>query len=553
MKPKVTQSALSRYRQRRGMPALPAAPRRHRVFASVLLLAIAAAALSGVLWWRIQGPEETPATVAMTYELDLTDAVRGDLGVTLVMSGDLPGDLELTFAPSALAGPGAVRLLGLEAWTLNEDGSQGLALETAETPGGWSVKAGGATRVGLDYRLRVRGTPRSQQDVRRHISAPLHGGVRAAGYEVFLQPVGITPRTLTLAIHNPAGTPLLAPWPAQASGNHPHRQPEMVAENSIGQAHIASGLGYRPADVQPLAGGSGQAAVTGPLRPASLLFHPRGLQDLNNALLACGDLRTRRADVRGTSIGLGTDRDWIFDLDEARDLIARIARTEIAFFGSAPTDHITALLGANVIHADGGFDAYGLHIGSSLLVLLDPGTTAEGLRENAASVIAHEMFHGWLGEAIPQTDPATLWFTEGVTTWYAARMLTVAGIWNSDHATEVLGGRLRRDYAGSPFLGRMPVAAAAGEVMADPDQVRYAYAGAVAVCMALDRHLARRSGMMQPLDEVLRVLYREHRDRPLTRDNLVAVIHQVTGVDCTAWLDEHAYGTAALPPVEELI
>jgi predicted metalloprotease with PDZ domain len=225
----------------------------------------------------------------------------------------------------------------------------------------------------------------------------------------------------------------------------------------------------------------------------------------------------------------------------------------MAFFGSAPSDQITVLLSANDITGDERFDVYGVHTGSSVLVMLDRGTTWGMLEEQAASVIAHEMFHGWLGEAIRQTEPSLLWFTEGATTWYAARMLTAAGVWRPDHARGVLGARLDRDYANNGLLGRMSVADAAAEVMASAEQVRYGYAGGVTACVALDEMLAQASGKARPLDEVVRRLYREHRGQALTRELLESAIEASTGVRCGPWLDTYVYGKTALPPLGSLL
>ena len=164
------------------------------------------------------------------------------------------------------------------------------------------------------------------------------------------------------------------------------------------------------------------------------------------------------------------------------------------------------------------------------------------------------MFHGWLGEAIPQSDPATLWFTEGATTWYAARMLTAAGIWSPEHAR---GAPWRRAWTGTtaptPCWGRCPWPTAAAEVMAEAGQVRFAYAGGVAACMALDQWLGTASGLERPLDAVLRHLYETRGDEPLSRASLEAAVHAVTGVDCGWWLDEHVYGKTALPPSDHVI
>ncbi|PJA77004.1 hypothetical protein CO151_00700 [bacterium CG_4_9_14_3_um_filter_65_15] len=540
-----SQSALQRYKVRRG--ASPAVACHHTNWPLLAVLAVIPVLIYALVH-RAQGPSSAP--LDLTYELDLGAAPRGELGVTLMVTGSLPEHLEIGLAPTSFSGADPLhRIVRFTAWELDDGGIRLRELPSRRTADTWQIDSRGVARLAVSYRVLLPVVSRGQGDIRHHISAPVDGGVRAAGFEVFLQPQPFAGGDITVAVHNPLALTFLSPWPAlvRSDGAIAAPHPE------TGRASVASGLGYRPFDGDKIPRATASTDPTAAPVPSNLLFHPRDLADMGNALLACGNLRTAVTQARGTVIQLGTDRDWPFTLADACDLAAAIARTEIGFFGGAPSNQITILLAANDITAAGGFDAYGLHTGSSVLVLLNPATTPEQLHEDVASIIAHEMFHGWLGEAIPQTDPETLWFTEGMATWFAARMLHACGIWTPAHAREVLADRLSRNYAESPLLGRMSVAGAAAEVMASPEQVRFAYAGGVAACIALERRLAARSGMMQPLDEVLRVLFDRYRDRPLSRENLVQVIHEVTGVDCALWLDSYVYGTSALPPVEQLI
>ncbi|MFH2053681.1 MAG: M1 family aminopeptidase [bacterium] len=562
---RASQSALERYVSRRGGdpdrlrphsgdPGGSQAPSSGRNRPWSLLAVLIPALLLGLTVWGLYPRTSHP--LDLTYEVDLGAAPRGILTITMIAEGKLPDELDLEFAPGVYAETrDGVEVHTPEAFLLLEDGSRGRALPLSPTPDGWRLHASGASRVGVSYRIDLYLAPGMEQDVRMHITAPVNGGLRAAGYEIFLEPVGHPAGTLTVAVHNPGNLPFLVPWPALVDRNLAAAAVADSARDPVGPASIAPGLpGFRP-ETSTADGRGGQGPRLPDTHPvaASLLYHPRDLADLNNALLVCGDIRTAASQARDTVIRFATDRQWSFPVDLAVDLVRRIARTEIGFFGDAPTRQITVMLAANTVTAEGGFDCYGLHTGSSVLVMLHPETTWEQFTGNVASVIAHEMFHGWLGEAIPQTDPQTLWFTEGATTWYAARMLTAAGVWTPEYAREVLQGRLARDYAGNPLMGRMPIATAASEVMASAGQVRFAYAGGVAACMALDQHLAAATGMMRPLDEVLRYLYTERAGAPFDRRALQAAILTVTGVDCAGWLDAHVYGNSPLAPLDRLI
>ena len=555
---KKRQTALDKYKTKRGSQAPEELNWLGRVrffpyWRIVFLLCLATMAAATHIVLR-PGPR-TP--VNLTYDIDLSEAANGTLIITMITEGELPAELELAFPAGVFGDNGnGVQAHNPSGRVLGADGSVGRPLAIEETADGWRLSTQQVNRAGFIYRVDLARIGGAEEDIRRYISTPVSGGLRAAGFEIFLEPVGLDVREITVSMHNPAGMAVLVPWPALVKGRDlaaEQRRHQPPAETPVGEASLGFSEGFRPAD-----GLSVPTATSDPLDAtgavqSNLLYHPRDMADLNNSLIICGNIRTLEGRARDTVIQFATDRDWLFGDEDALDLIRRIARTEMGFFGSAPTDQITVLLSANEVTAQEGFDIYGVHTGSSVLVMMDPTTTWGILEEQVASVIAHEMFHGWLGEAIPQTDPDMLWFTEGATSWYAARMLVSAGIWSPEHARTILAARLDRDYARNPLFGRMSVAEAASEVMASADQVRFGYGGGTNACMVLDQMLAAASGAHRPLDEVLRTLYAKRSRGNLTRELLEQTILEVTGVDCRAWLTTHVYGRTSLPPSEQLI
>ena len=561
-------SALLRYKARReGQPVadLPdATPRRRGPTHNTLpwkaaRIASLVALFSAIAWWFIPQP---PAPVDLTYEIDLAGAAEGQLAITLIAEGQLPDDLDLEFPPGVFGDAGnGVTPRSPSAHVLRADGRPGRPLDLEQTGDGWRLRTARQHRVGFIYHVDLARTSGLETDIRRHISTPVAGGVRVAGFEVFLEPAEVPVSSITVTVHNPEDLAVLVPWPALVHGAHTRTRLNGLAEAAepaqdtpAAPAHIGAGQGFRPA-----AGGDGERPkpvlrrADSAALSSNLFYHPQDLADLNNALLICGHIRTATAQVHDCVIQYATDGEWLFPDEDVLDLVRSIARTETGFFGSAPTPQITVILAANEVNTADSFDVYGVHTGSSVLVMVRPDITWGELEEQAASVIAHEMFHGWLGEALGQRNDDTLWFTEGATTWFAARMLTAAGIWNPEHSRRMLYARLERDYVTSPLRGQMPVAEAAADVMADAGQVRYAYAGSVAACMALDQWLAEQSGKQRPLDEVLRHLYVQYAGQTLTRRMIEDAVAAVTGVDCGPWLEAYVYGKSALPPVDRLI
>lgn len=531
---------------RSGRPALPRRrPRRFRARRAVWLGG-AALLLAGALWWAsLRG--ERPLDLA--YTVDLAEAAAGRLTVTLALGGTVPRTLTLA-RPAGLCGDAASRppVSDLAAWNHTQDGGRGAPLPWRADGDRWLVDAssargaaglagafpwggpagggaggdGGAGGAGDDggghnaalarpaasvrYTVTLAPPPAGGADIRGHICAAAPGGWRAGAFHLFLVPEGAAARAVAVRFVDTAGAGaggagagrLAAPWPASGT---------------------ADGVVYRPA----------------------------GLDDLANALLAGGDLRLREEDVDGCTLRIALRGEWDFPDAELGRLLRRLAAAEAAFFGGAPRPSALVLVEPNPLPAAAGFDDLGLHAGSSVLLLLEPRTTWADLADRAASVAAHELFHGWLGEAIRPAGPELAWFVEGATAWYTARFLVETGTWTAERAEWVLGARVDQHYARSALLGRETVAGAAADLLRDGETTRFAYAGGCLAAASLDVWLAGDdAGARHPLDAVLRDLYARRAEGPLDRAALEAAVRRAAGRDCGPWLDRFVYGKEAL-------
>jgi predicted metalloprotease with PDZ domain len=466
------------------------------------------AALGAVAYFAVP---RARSPMSLHYDVDLSSAEASQLLVEMTLTGELPEPLELVFPPGAfVARQPRIETTVFSAAHLSGTDSEPEPLPLAVTPEGWRIHHHGKRQIRVVYQLDLSPTSSLEEDIRHHLTVPTADGFRAAGFHVFLTPSRGEVAGITIEFRHTAGGQLLAPWPARAMTPPP------------------------PGD------------------EGGIQYHPAGLYDLTNSLLAWGDLQVTEYQLEACSLHLAVHGEWYFAGSDLERLLRRIAATEIEFFGSAPHPAVACLTTANPVDTQDSFDYYGVHAGQSVLLFLDPQTSHADLAEKAASVVAHEMFHGWLGEAIRQDDPTMLWFTEGATTWYTARMLVAAKIWTPDRAAEVLGQRISRDYFGSELLNQISVADAAARVMQDGATVRFAYAGGSLAAAALDRHLAQQTSTPHPLDDVLRHLYDQQSGQALTRDALVATVRAVCGVECDAWLDRYVYANEPLPQLDML-
>jgi hypothetical protein len=495
-----------------------------------------------------------PSPLTLAYDVSLLEAEESRLAVTLTMEGDLPRPLLFVL-------PGQIDAISDEiptAWLpgitirdahhLNPDGTARRLLSVSHEDYGWLLHHKGQSPTRLVYAVDLKQASALDEDIRRHLTVPYRNGFRAAGYHIFLVPDGVDSCRVTVRFQANTEGVLAVPWPQQnrattwSLSHRNHRTSTGTAAEAL--AGVATD--------QPLAQGTG-TLDTRSSRPYTVgTYDPTDLRDLFAALIAWGDIRLMNREIDGCHLRVGLGDSWLFEDNDLVYLLTRIAKAEIDFFGSPPQPAILCLVAPNPVFAREGFDYYGVHVGHSILLFLDPEITYADLAERAANVVAHEMFHGWLGEAIRHEDPTMLWFVEGATTWYAARILKETGIWTPWRAESVVGERIDHNYYGNELLGAISLADAAAGIMSDAVTTRFAYAGGTLAAAALDRWLATGSGAVRPLDEVLRYLYTQRRGTVLTRTELEQAVATVTGVDCSTWLDTYVYGKETLPRQETL-
>ncbi len=489
--------------------------RRRTLFAGKsklwILLLVAAIATA----WGFTVPREAEP-LSYDYQVDLANSDWGEVGIVLTITGRAPDSLELEFAGGLLGGnQGGPVFTMVKACQTDgyHNGARPVSYEANETS--ITVHPTVDYPLELTYTIQLKADNILDEDLSNHLSVQTRNSIRAAGFSIFLIPVNGEANNISVTFSGHQTDALLAPWPT---------------------------LPEAP-DIEP-------AAST---VPGSTTYYPGDMRDLFNSFIACGDLRLTTIDIGPCTFQLATDTNWLFDDRDVTGLARRIAHAEVEFFGSVPQPVITCLLTENRVSASSGFDTFGIHTGCSILLMLDPATSYTNLKEHGASILAHEMFHGWLGEAIRQEEPDMLWFTEGATTLYSARLLAAAGIWSETEARDRLNLRYRYDYFDNPAREHYSIAVAAADVLGDTDTIRLAYAGGALACEQLDSWLASRTGHEHPLDDVLRELYATCDQGPLTRIKLTTTVQTVTGWDCRNWLTRFVYGNQTLPQTEPMI
>ena len=262
------------------------------------------------------------------------------------------------------------------------------------------------------------------------------------------------------------------------------------------------------------------------------------VSELPMTLVAAGDYRFLEMSVMGVSLVLAIGGEWSFRDDELFETVQSIVSEEIAMFDSSPRDRHLVICDDNPVKGGRGFDYYGVHFGGTVLLFLDPAIDRSELYGAPMSIIAHEFFHNWNGEALQPVDDSFMWFTEGATVYFSYRVLLKAGIINDlqyDAAESAIIGRCRENA----LRGSVNLSMAGNSDLSDREMVILLYDGGFLAARAIDERISSITGGGSGLIDVIRRLYREDPDgREIGVDDLNAAILAETGVDLSVFIEE---------------
>lgn len=241
------------------------------------------------------------------------------------------------------------------------------------------------------------------------------------------------------------------------------------------------------------------------------------LSELRGGLYVAGaGLRVHPCDIRGRALVVTIEGDrWRFEDEAFVDVARRIVELERDFFD----DHADPFYWISLI-AVGEPGEHALSIGGtgltncfSLCMLPDASLDDEAGGREIVRVLAHETFHEWNGLVIERRDPEELvyWFSEGVTDFYARRLLHRAGWLDADGYAESLNEMLAA-YWQSPVRGE-PNERILEDFWSSSDVQRLPYLRGDLVALLVDDAIRSASGGARSLDDLMRELVREAREQ----------------------------------------
>jgi predicted metalloprotease with PDZ domain len=252
------------------------------------------------------------------------------------------------------------------------------------------------------------------------------------------------------------------------------------------------------------------------------------------------------------------------NLDMARVIpdIQKIVDTTAQIFGDLPYDRYLFLLHLSA-------NSYGGLEHKNCCSLLYPRWELRSDKDyqRFIQLVAHEFFHLWNVKRIfPQglekfdydaeNYTPSLWFSEGVTSYYDLLVPCRAGIYDRPTFLKELSKEISR-YLTTPGRWVQPVTESSFDAWiklyrqdanSSNSQMSYYLKGAM-VALLLDLLIRDRSKNQRSFDDVLRQLWLEYGQtaRGFTVSALEAVIQTVAGVDLQEFYQNYLYGLTELP------
>lgn len=262
------------------------------------------------------------------------------------------------------------------------------------------------------------------------------------------------------------------------------------------------------------------------------------LKDMIESIVIGGrDLHLAASGPAGHQVRVARIGTYAFGGPAFDDLVLKVIATERAFWrdrDGAPflvtMTPVASLPGRISFQGTGRGDAFALWMDTSVPL------------DRVTSLLGHEYFHTWnpqrLGAAQPAPQERGYWFSEGLTDFYATRLMLRAGLISPEQFAATWNERLLR-YAGSPFR------TAANDVVAadfwrDAQAADMQYQRGAMLAAIWDRRL-RLAGTVEGLDAVMRAQERRLATLPKrpTATALFARTAQRFGLDVRSDVAAH--------------
>ena len=250
-----------------------------------------------------------------------------------------------------------------------------------------------------------------------------------------------------------------------------------------------------------------------------------------------------------------------FDLNKFTKMVERIVKYQTSMIKDIPYDRYVFQYSIMPGHKGGG----GLEHASSTSIGLSSTSLMNDVH-SAANITAHEFFHLWNVKRLTndqlyslrydrESRTTSLWWLEGVTSYYAALTLVRTGIWSTEKFVNHYIGQILI-LQQNPDRLKTSVAQASWDIWERgyySTGISYYNKGQL-VGFLLDVMIRQVTGNKKSLDDVLRFLYYSYalQNKGFADGEIQHVVEKITGKDFSAFFDRYVTGIVELPYKEIL-
>ncbi len=259
-------------------------------------------------------------------------------------------------------------------------------------------------------------------------------------------------------------------------------------------------------------------------------FDGTDADELVYSFVVSGDYRVGTIGFDGANVhtafrGRGATSD-----DEVQDFLLRVLASHRDTFQTIPFERLLAV--GDFVYERGVTSGSAFHNSINLLMPKDRQLSDDvGFR----NLISHESFHLWNGGdgVLAYADYDVLWFSEGITDFYAQKNLLRAQLITEDEMLEEIAEKYLR--LNLSFLRDVPLPAVGNQYFEDPRARSLVYTKGALAGFLIDTYLDDTTGGQRSLDDVLRALAESHnnaeRGEMYRNDDVLVTLDAVGGAE----------------------
>jgi predicted metalloprotease with PDZ domain len=272
------------------------------------------------------------------------------------------------------------------------------------------------------------------------------------------------------------------------------------------------------------------------------------LRSFSSAVFVGGDFRLRSVKVRDHTVQIALRGAWQFTDEEFATLVGKIFALERGFWDDFNYPNYLITLLPLEAPASGAANS-GTGLNDSFATFATPNSTLHDLKY----LLAHELFHNWnprrLGR-IPNPPESLYWFSEGVTDYYAIRLLWRGGLITWEEYLARYNDVLRNYYT-SPVRSETNDRLAR-EFFNHTELSRLAYWRGHLLAGNWDATIRNVSGGKHSLDDVMRDLFQNANRAELNPATISAAVQRYANEDVLPALQRVMDSGELIVPVANL-